>query len=315
VRGEEGWTDVAESGGARALRWGGRLARALGRRNTSRLMWPVAAYFLLRRRSARRGSRQFLERVASRAEGRAALGGGPGWGASLRHLHAFGMSLYDRMRVWSGGLEGLEVQHDGSEAIFESARSGRGALLLGAHLGSLDLLSFLSRHYDLVVNVVAFFENARRVNEFFASLGPGHRLRLIELDPDSVQAALSVRACIGRGELVAVMADRLAPGGHGRSALCTFLGRPARFPLGPFLLAGVLECPVLFTLCVCIAPGRYETVLRPLGRPEGATRHEREKQARELLETYVAELEARCLRHPFQWFNLYEFWTHAGDPA
>jgi len=35
-------------------------------------------------------------------------------------------------------------------------------------------------------------------------------------------------------------------------------------------------------------------------------RAEREKGAEELARAYVSELEAACLRHPYQWFNFYD---------
>jgi predicted LPLAT superfamily acyltransferase len=305
---EDRWARMAESGSARVIRVGAAIARAIGPRLTSLGLWPVAAYYVLSNAGVRRASLQYQRRLWASPEGRAALGRPPGWLGAVRHVHEFAMSLHDRMLLWGGGLERMEVCHDGSEKIFEIARAGRGALLLGAHLGSLDMLSFLSRKYDLVVNVVAFFANARHVNAFFESLSGEHRIRLIELDPDSVQAAFSVRDRLARGELVVLMADRMAPGKTSRSAQTAFLGRPARFPLGPFLLACVLECPVLFALCLRTGPGRYETLLRPVGDAARVPRAERDKHAGELLARYVTLLEQQCQRHPYQWFNFFEFW-------
>ena len=69
---------------------------------------------------------------------------------------------------------------------------------------------------------------------------------------------------------------------------------------------------MLFALCLCTGPARYETLLRPLGDAARVPRGEREKRARELLAGYVALLESTCTRLPFQWFNFYDFW---GDDA
>jgi predicted LPLAT superfamily acyltransferase len=87
-----------------------------------------------------------------------------------------------------------------------------------------------------------------------------------------------------------------------------FLGRPARFPLEPFLLGGVLRCPVSLVLCLRMGPSRYRTVLRPLSDGSPRPRAERDKHARELLERYALLLESECVRAPYQWFNFYEFW-------
>jgi predicted LPLAT superfamily acyltransferase len=305
------WARIAERGTPSALRLAHWLRKVLPRRLWLAGLWPASLYFFLRNGDARRGSRQYLERIHASPEGRAALGRRPGALLVLRHIHEFAVSLYDRLLVWTGALEEMHVDHDGSEAIFDVARSGRGAILLGAHLGSLDMLWFLSRKYDLRVTVVVFYQNAERVNAFFESIAPESAIRAIDIDPHSVRAAFEIRACIERGDLVVILADRVAPGKLGRVAQVQFLGRPAWFPLAPFLLSGVLRCPVLLALCLRTGDARYRTVLRPLGDGVGVARAEREKRARELLEAYTAQLEFFCHRAPLQWFNFYEFWEEA----
>jgi predicted LPLAT superfamily acyltransferase len=225
----------------------------------------------------------------------------------LRHFREFALVLYDRMVVWSGALDAMEFEHDGSERIFELGRKGEGALLLGAHIGSLDMMGFIARRYDLKINVVAFQRNAERINAFLQSLGATN-VRIIPLEPGSLVAAFAVRACIERGEFAVMMADRVTPGAAERSAPVEFLGREARFPLGPFLLAGVLGCPVYLAFCLHTGDARYTTVMRPLAAPGRVRRPAREAWARELLGRYVERIEETCRRHPYQWFNFFDFW-------
>ena len=302
------WQQMAEVGSPWTLavmRW---ILRHLGRRATLGIAALAAAFFALRGREARRASRRYLERVAATPEGRAALGTArPGLRSVLRHFHEFSLVLYDRMLVWSGALDRMQLEHDGSGGLFELAQKGEGALLLGAHLGSLDMMGLIARRYDLKVNVVAFQRNAERINAFLQSLG-GENVRVIQLDPASVQAAFEVRACILRGEFVAMMADRVTPGAAAQTAPASFLGREALFPLGPFRLAGVLGCPVYLAFCLRSGDARYTTVMRPLAAAERVRRQDRDEWVRRLLERYVARIEETCRRHPFQWFNFFDFW-------
>jgi predicted LPLAT superfamily acyltransferase len=272
------------------------------------LLWGASVYFLLFAQDVRRGSRQYLEHLCASPEGRAALHRPPNIFSVLRHIHSFAVSVNDRMLTWGGELQGFEIEHDGSGEIFELVRNRRGALLLGAHLGSFELLWFLSREYDLAINVVVFYENAERVNEFFDALDSDVHLRAIGVDPTSVQASFQIKACIDRGEIVVILADRSEIGEHSRSSPVTFLGAPAKFPLGPFLLAGALECPVFLALCVRTGESRYRTVLKHLRPAVRIPRHEREKRAQELLEQYSGILESYCHQFPFEWFNFFEFW-------
>lgn len=309
------WSRIAERGSVGALHFGAWFHRRFGRGPTLVALWVTSLYFFLFSATTRRGSRQYLERLWSSPEGRRSLARKPGSLSVLRHINSFAVSIYDRMIVWGGGLDRYEVDHDGSEGVFELAREGRGALLLGAHLGSYELLWFLSRQHDLAINVVVYYQNAERVNSFFDAISPGVHLRAIGLDPNSVNAAFQIKACIDRGELVVILADRPAPGEHTRNSEVTFLGGRANFPLSPFLLAGVLGCPVFMALCVRTGSSRYRTILRPLRAAGQIPRRERDKRAHELLEQYVGVLESQCQQAPFEWFNYFPFWHDAQESS
>jgi predicted LPLAT superfamily acyltransferase len=291
-----------------ALRFGAWFHRRFGRKPTVAALWLASLYFFVASSTARRASRQYQERLWASAEGRAALGRRPGSLNVLRHIQSFAISLYDRFIVWGGGLDEYQIDHDGSDRIFDLAREGKGGLLLGAHLGNSELLWFLSKQHDLAINVVVYYENANRVNSFFDAISPGVRVRAIGLDPNSVSAAFQIKACIDRGEFVVMLADRPAPGDHTRNRETTFLGAPATFPLGPFELAGVLGCPVFMALCVRVGDSHYQASLRPLREGGRIERRDRSKSAHELQDAFAAALESQCLQVPLDWFNFFEFW-------
>ena len=170
------------------------------------------------------------------------------------------------------------------------------------------MMGLIARRHDLKVNIVAFQQNAERINAFLRSLG-GENLRMIQLDPGSVQPVLALRACIERGEFVAIMADRVAPGAsEARTLRTAFLGREARFPVGPFRLASALGCPVNLAFCLRTGDARYTTVMRPLAPATRVPRPQRDAWMHALLARYAAEIEVTCRLHPYQWFNFFDFW-------
>ena len=134
-------------------------------------------------------------------------------------------------------------------------------------------------------------------------------MRLIRSEPGSIGAAFEMKAAIERGEFVGVMGDRLWESERDRVSV-PFLGRHARFPLGPFLLQAVLGCPLLFTVCVRMAPGRYAASAEPFARVGVVPCGDRAKHAEELARRYAAALEESCVRTPYQWFNFFEFWRN-----
>jgi predicted LPLAT superfamily acyltransferase len=303
---ERRWV-AAERGSLAGLRLMAWLYQLFGRRASLALLYPIAAYFFLREGS-RSASHRYLARVWVHPEGKKHLSGRPGFFAPFWHYHEFAVQIFDRMVLWGGGLSQLRMDHRGSEHLFALQRERRGALLLGAHLGSYDMPRQLAGEHGLLLNAVMFTAHAERINRFFEQLDPGSSVRVLSLEPGSLRPAFDIKACLDRGELVGILADRVPAGSGETPVRLDFLGREMAVPLSPFRLACLLGCPVLLSLCLRTGDARYETVVRPIGGGAKVPRHERDKAAMELARAYVQGLEEACLRHPYQWFNFYDAW-------
>jgi predicted LPLAT superfamily acyltransferase len=158
--------------------------------------------------------------------------------------------------------------------------------------------------------VVADFTNARRINALLAQLAPDLRLRLLELAPEAPLGLLAVQEAIGRGELVALLADR-ATQRPGRDVTATFLGAPAAFPIGPWVLAHALGCPVAFVTALATTPTRYDVYCVPMADVVKLPRATRREAAGEWAQRYAALLEDFTRRAPLNWFNFFPFWSDA----
>jgi len=308
MSGATAWAGKSERGNRGWLRFALWLYRNLGRWSVAAILVPITAYFIVFDSVTRRSSRAWLETAFATPEGRAALRRRPGWIAVFRHVYSFSSSGLDRLVVWAGGASSFRIDHSGGERLLELARQGRGAILLGAHFGSFDMLRLISSQYGLRLNVLMFTEHAARVNELFDSLGGESRMRVIFVDPGSVQVAFEIKACLARGEFVGILADRVHPGGRERPAATQFAGRRAAFPLSPFLLGAVLGAPVFLSVCISTGHLRYFAVTEPIFEGGSVPRNLREKVAHEMLETWVRRFEHYCLRAPKQWFNFYDFY-------
>jgi predicted LPLAT superfamily acyltransferase len=86
-----------------------------------------------------------------------------------------------------------------------------------------------------------------------------------------------------------------------------FLGEPAPFAHGPFILASLLECPVYLFFCLREGNG-YRIYCEPFAERIVLPRGERVPRLREYLQQYARRLEAYCMKAPYQWFNFYDFW-------
>lgn len=310
------WAEKVERGSLSALALLLRLVQRLGRRRVGWLRRPVAAYFLLTDGRARRASRRYFERLHASPGGPEALGHAPGLRDQYRHLYEFTTSILDRVCVWAGIDDDFVFDHQGAGHFehlpdAEGDRANRlgkgGAIILGAHIGSFDMMRSLCNEAEVPVAAVMYGGNAAQINRFFETLDPEFDLHLIHVAPGSRGAALEIRGAIEKGHFVAILADRVGPDGSGGHPV-EFLGATAQLPRGPFELATLIGCPVMLATASRIGDAHYRVESEPLYAGGRVPRSEREKRVSELVERYAGYLERNCVASPHQWFNFFEFW-------
>src|SRR5262249_53597878 len=165
----------------------------------------------------RRASLASLRRVHADPRGRASLPRPPGLRECYRHYRSFGLAIVDRLAIWFGRADDFEFRTHGIDYVDALAQQGRGALLLGSHLGSVDALRLLAKRAGSVVNVLMFTANAARINQVLRELAPEVEAHVIQVDPSSVQSVFTIRERLRRGEHVAILADRIEVGDRDRA--------------------------------------------------------------------------------------------------
>jgi len=106
--------------------------------------------------------------------------------------------------------------------------------------------------------------------------------------------------------------DRVSSKHKERSIRAPFLGRPAPFPEGPFVLASLLECPVYLLFCLKIG-GKYRVSIEPFADPLVLPRHERRARSSAAISVMQNDSKriACCLRR--NGLTFFDFWGQAGS--
>jgi predicted LPLAT superfamily acyltransferase len=295
------WRKIPEAGTVLGIRFLVLCARVFGRTITGWFLYIIAFYYALIRPVVRRASRDYLRRIGEPA----------GFWNVVRHIHTFARVSLDRLFFVTGKLKSFEFEQKNHDKLMQAAKSGRGVILLGAHLGSFEVMRARAKDFSVPINVVVDFTNAERVNAVLRSLAPDMDTRLISLGTDPLHAMLEIRAAIDRGELVAILGDRLpdARTGATRIVKSQFLGAEASFPAGPWLLAHTLRCPVYFVAGVYSRPNHYALHFEFLADEVRLDRHERAAALARYSQAYASMLESYVRSAPLNWFNFFDFWS------
>ena len=297
------WAAINEAsfvGGMRLLFW---ICRVFGRWPFRVVLYPVLLWYVATQGRARRASSGYLARAG-------APHGVPG---VVRHLGAFAEAILDKMLLWGGLFDFSTVSLHGAAPLMEMIEQRRGALLVCAHLGNLDLCRALSlRTPGLKVTVLVHTRHAQAFNAMLASLDPRSQLDLMQVTEMTPAMAMALSARIERGEFIVIAGDRVPVSANPRVAWAPFFGQPAAFPVGPYVMASVLGCP-LYTMFAVRQGARHALHFERLRERVLLPRARREAALAELATDYAARLERHARQAPLEWFNFYDFWQNPGS--
>jgi predicted LPLAT superfamily acyltransferase len=289
------WVDRPERSNMVALRIIVWVAMSLGRPAARLLLYPICLYFLAFSTGQRAASRQYLSRVLGRKAGIA---------DTFRHYHSFAATILDRLYLLNEQFSRFDVHVHGAENVEELLAPGNGCVLLGAHIGSFEIIRSAGRTHGFKVNMVMYEENARKTGALFESINPALHMEIISLG--KVDSMLKVEAALARGEIVGMLADRTIK--DGGTVSCPFLGEQAAFPAGPIRIAAMLKRPIALMFGIYRGGNRYEVHFEGLAGPDQINSGERDWMIGELLRRYAGRLEHYCRLAPYNWFNFYDFW-------
>ncbi|WP_162048180.1 glycosyltransferase family 2 protein [Vibrio taketomensis] len=271
----------------------------LGRDFFKLLLYPVIAYYYLFDRRARHASQQFQKAVSSHKQVPVEN--------SYRHLYSFGVSMIDKLGAWMGQYSKEQIVIN-DEALFKHAvNQSQGSVIIGSHLGNLEACRALSRHHaGLKINAIVFTQHAEKFNQVMESVNSDSTLNLIQVTDLGPDVAILLKQKLAQGEWVVIVGDRTPVSNNGRVVWSDFLGSPAPFPLGPFILASVLQHPtyVMFGFSEQKQVSVYLEELQLQALP----RKQRAQALQNNVDMYASRLEHYALQFPLQWFNFYDFW-------
>ncbi len=194
----------------------------------------------------------------------------------------------------------------GYSNIVEGRLSGKGVLLLTAHLGNWEVGGLMLAqvkqpiHVVLVPDIFPGVERERRrLHE---------RCGVTEIRVDrSFVPTLAVLRALGSNGIVAMQGDRDF---DNTGVAAAFFGREAFFPRGPLRVAMASGATVLPAFIVRLPDGRYRAIVEGPLRID--TAGDRDAALRANIGRYVAILEHYVREYPDQWYCFYPFWD---DPS
>ena len=294
----------------RVMTW---ISLQLGRGASRIVLYGIAAYFLIFAPAARRVSRSYLRR-ALKLEALADVS----WRALFRHFLSFASVIHDRVFLINDRYELFDIRVHNQALIDEMIAEGQGMFLIGAHLGSFEVLRAIGRKQPgLRIAMAMYEENARKINAALKAINPAAQQDIIALG--HINSMIEVHDLLAQGAIVGMLADRSL--GTDDTHQVNFLGDPALLPVGPFRMAAIMKRPILFMTGLYRGGNRYDIHFEELADFSNLGSRGRNIAVNEAIARYALLLEKYCHHAPYNWFNFFDFWrmpmpdraTHSQD--
>ncbi len=215
-----------------------------------------------------------------------------------KNFFIFGQTLIDRYAFLLGKGNKFTYSFQNEEYLLEIKKNEKGGVLLSAHLGNWETASnLLKERVSSKINVVMLDAEMEKIKKYLDSSTGGSQFNIISIKND-LSHVISINNALRNNELVAIHADRCMDGA--KYLEISFLGRKAKFPLGPFIIASKFDAPITFVYALKEKNYHYAlSATLPITQkllPE------------EIAQKYVEELEKKVRQYPEQWFNYFDFY-------
>ncbi|HCG6168877.1 TPA: glycosyltransferase family 2 protein [Vibrio parahaemolyticus] len=310
------WSKRKEQGTILGIKTLLAVYRLFGRKAFDLILKLVMRYYHFTGKSAREASEIYLQNLQYYAEQQnIAL---PKQLDSYHHLLSFGRTMLDKLAAWQGDFNVDNLTIHGQHHFEEMAQKKQGVLILGSHLGNIELCRALGRrHSHVKINALVFTQHAEQFNAVMKAVNPNSELNLIQVSSMGPDTAILLQQKIEQGEWVVIVGDRTSTSKENRVVWADFLGKPAPFPQGPFMLASVLKAPVylLFGLRDDEAnTPHFNVYFEHFSDQITLPRKERQQALEHVVQQYAHRLEHHTLQAPLQWYNFFNFWTLSNQP-
>ncbi|PLX50960.1 MAG: lipid A biosynthesis acyltransferase [Desulfobulbaceae bacterium] len=224
------------------------------------------------------------------------------WWAVYHILIGMGKMLIDRSWLGLKPRARLHGTFAGLDTLLDIVNSGRGAVILLAHVGTWQ--TAMAHLASLPCSVyIMMAHDTTAVSKHFFELGRKRDFNIIDVNGFMGGMIEAVNA-LNQGDVVLIMGDRAAGGPTVETA---FLGSAIRLPVAAYSLAANTGSPVLIAFSA--KHDRTHQVLKvwDILQPDYGHGDKQEELAR-CAARYSRALEKYVREYPYQWYNFFDIW-------
>lgn len=222
-----------------------------------------------------------------------------------KNYHIFGKILIDKSISLTGRRGLFEFKYDGEEYFRTVLAENKGGIFLSGHIGNWEMAMNLLDRLEGKINLLILDAEHQQIKKMLSDitvLNPVN-IHYIPIRND-FSHLFELKTVFKNGEIVCIHGDRYLT--DSKTVKVDFMGYPALFSTGPFVLALRFNVPVSYFFTMKEKGMKYHYYAFPAEKPPEFL-PDNEKVIF-MLNDYLRVLEKFIRKYPEQWFNYYNFW-------
>ncbi len=224
-----------------------------------------------------------------------------------KNYYIFGQTLLDKVALLAGVKTNFTVNHEGGKNLDKLAANGKGGILVSGHIGNWEIAGQLLNRLNTKFNILMYENEKENIKKFMDEVQKKKNINIIAIKDDDLGHIIELHNAFSNNELVVLHGDRYR--NNAPTIETTFLGKTARFPAGPFILAAKFGVPISVVFAIKETSTHYHFfATEPIQVKKTRTEEQTNSTVKELLDQYILEFEKMVHLYPEQWFNYFPFW-------
>ncbi|AZA78318.1 lipid A biosynthesis acyltransferase [Chryseobacterium sp. G0186] len=268
--------------------------RNIGIRSSYGVLYFVAAYYSLFQKKSNRYILYYFQKRLNYGYWKAKR-------SIFKSYFTFGKVLIDKTAISAGLREKYTYEFDGIENLRNLLAAKKGGVLISAHIGNFEIAEhfFADIDFDCQINLVTTDQEVTVIKEYLETVAVKEsNIKFIYVKED-MSHIFEINQALSNNELICFTGDRYFEGS--KYLETDLLGKSAKFPAGPFLIASRLGVPVVYVYVMKEDNLHYHLYAR-------VAQNIKNRDSQGLLQSYVQNLETMVEKYPLQWFNYFDFW-------
>lgn len=196
--------------------------------------------------------------------------------------------------------------YEGENHLIDLAKSGKSAMLIGAHMGNWEIAGNLLKRIDTKINIVLLDAEEERIKTLFHNYGIQRNFNIISIKND-FSHLIQIKEAFINNEFVVMHGDRFID--ETSTTTVDFMGFKAKFPNGPLYMASKYKVPVSFVYTMKEKLFHYHFfATKPIIFNYPSNLKTRKEDISFMVKSFTSSLELMVKKYPIQWFNYFPFW-------